>query len=258
MALAADPSSPEFLAARHAAMWAQDGFQGVDETDLSGPCGHAYGIRKSAWLTTAFRNQYRPESLNVLPQEVMECLKDAEVTNWVLMGLYGYVGYLSQPRATQVVDVMIPYSQKKKAMKAIGRRWPTLQVRQLSQVVRFQDPAETDHEGQLVPVIDWMLPWSPFQSMILSDCVIEDPKSKHRYPAIEAAIVSKYAALVSPHREARKKRQDAVDFEGIVETTHARINMLKLKELAGLVWGGGADEIERFVKLAIDGQTLPY
>lgn len=258
MTLPADPSSPEFLAARHAAMLSQEGFKGVDQTDPSGPCGHAYGIRKSEWLTTAFRNQYRPQSLNVLPQEVMDCLKDAGVKDWVLIGLHGYVGYLSQPRATQDVDVMVPYSQKKKAMKAIMLRWPSLQVRELSQVVRFLDPAETDHEGKPIPVIDLMLPWSPFQELILSDCVIEDPRSKHRYPAIEAAIVSKYAALVSPHRNARKKRQDAVDFEGIIETTHSQINMPKLQQLAALVWEGGAEEIERFVALSADGQPLPY
>ncbi|QDS88928.1 hypothetical protein EC9_31230 [Rosistilla ulvae] len=256
MTLPSDPSSPEFVAARQAAMLSQDGFKGVDETDPSGPCGHAYGIRKSAWLTTAFRNQYRPESMNVLPQEVMDCLKDAGVSNWVLMGLHGYVGYLSQPRATQDVDVMVPYSQKKKAMKAIGRRWPALQVRELSQVVRFLDPAETDAHDKPIPVIDLMLPWGPFQVAILADHVVVDRQTGNRLPSIEAAIVSKYAAMVSPHRIAEKKDIDSHDFRAMVRRHRDRLDIAKLQGLAADVWEGGDQEIVDFLDRAMDGRPL--
>ena len=61
--------------------------------------------------------------MDITPQDVAQCLVTAGVKNWVLMGLHGYVGYMPQPRATQDVDVMVPYSQKKRAVKAILNQW---------------------------------------------------------------------------------------------------------------------------------------
>jgi len=59
---------------------------------------------------------------------LIDVLNAASVKNWVLMGLHGYVGYMPEPRATQDVDVMVPYSQQQRAQKAISEKWPSLEV----------------------------------------------------------------------------------------------------------------------------------
>ena len=249
--------TPEFLAARHAAMLAQTGFKGVDDTDPTAPSGHAYGIRVSSRLTSDYRKRVRNLEVDVTPDEVIDCLRTAGVKNWVLMGLHGYVGYLPMPRATQDVDVMVPYSEKNRAVKAIAHRWPMLIQRASSQVVRFLDPSDDFPDGQPKPVVDIMLPWSPFQESILKRHVTIDVKTGNRHPTLEAAIVSKYAPLVSPYRSWDKKQQDAVDLRRIIRANHDQIDRSVVRELADQVWEQGGEELLSFLDLAMQDKPFP-
>lgn len=195
--------------------------------------------------------------MDVTPEEVIECFRRAKIKNWVLMGLHGYVGYLPMPRATQDVDVMVPYSQKKRASQAVMERWPMLSKLELSQVIRFADMQDCDSDGKPKPVIDIMLPWSPFQELILKEHVIEDQETGSRYPTIEAAVVSKYAALVSPYRSAEKKAYDAGDLRRLIKANEKRIDRQRLQELGNLVWERGGEELKQFIDLALRDQPFP-
>jgi hypothetical protein len=252
-----NPSSPEFLAARHAAMLAQTGFVGVDETDPTGPSGHAYGLRKSAMLTTDYRKRLQRGCVDVTPQEVIDCLREAGIKKWCLMGLHGYVGYLPMPRATQDVDVMVPYSEKVRASKAIAASWPMLKQITLPQVIRFVDDTDLDPEGKPKPVVDVMLPWSEFQTTILNDYVLVDAQTGSRYPTLEAAVIAKYAPLVSPHRSRDKKEQDAVDFRRMVRANRTKLDRQILTLLGNQVWDQGGPDVLRFVDLTLADQPLP-
>jgi len=251
------PFTPEFYAARHAAMLAQTGFQGLDDLDPTGPSGHAYGLRVSSRLTTDYRRRLRRGIVDVTPEEVIECLNAADIKNWILMGLHGYVGYLPMPRATQDVDVMVPFSQRKRTVTAIAERWPMLQQVDLPQVTRFLDPTDLDPNGKPKPVIDVMLPWGAYQETIIKEHTLVDPASNSRYPTLEAALVSKYAALVSPHRSREKKAYDAGDFRRIVQANLTSIDQKKLSQLADQVWEQGGTEILHFIELTIADQPLP-
>jgi len=250
-------NTPEFVAARYAAMFNQRGFVGVDATDPTNPSGHAYAVRVSSRLTTDYRKRLKRCSVDVTPEEVIDCMIQADIKQWVLIGLHGYVGYLPMPRATQDVDVMVPYSQKFKATQAIATRWPMLTQVTLSQVIRFIDPTDLDSDGKGKPVVDLMFPWSPFQETILTSCVVVDPSSGSRYPTLEAALVSKYAALVSPHRSSEKKEQDAVDFRRIARANCKDLDRDKLRTLGNQVWEGGGEEILLFVDLTLADKQLP-
>lgn len=219
-------NQPNDNSIRDAMMIKEDGFAGVDDTNPKSPSGHAYGIRTSTRLTSYYRQTHRRNAVDATPQEVIDCIVAANVINWVLIGLHGYVGYMPMPRATQDVDIMVPYSQKEKAVKAIAERWPMLEKRSLSQVVRFMDRGDPDEVGNPKPVIDIMLPWSEFQKTILLDHVLIDPESGNRIPTIEAAIVSKYAALISPHRNIDKREYDAGDMRRIIKANLTRHGLL--------------------------------
>lgn len=233
------------------------GFEGVDETDPTGPSGHAYGVRVSSRLTSDYRKRLKRGIVDVTPEEVIEVMRQAKVKSWVLMGLHGYVGYLPMPRATQDVDVMVPYSQKKRAADAIAARWPMLTRHDLPQVVRFLDSTDLDPEGKPKPVVDVMLPWGKFQETILKEYVLTDESTGSRYPTLEAALASKYAALVSPFRSREKKEYDAGDFRRIVRANHSRIDEPILRKLADQIWEKGGDEIAHFVQLTLSDQALP-
>lgn len=222
--------------------------QSLDEGDPQGAVGHAYGIRKSTWLIRAYRELHRKLAMDITPQLVIDVLVKAGVKKWVLMGLHGYIGYFADPRTTQDVDIMVAASERKKSVKAIQAAWPTLLIEQFSEVVRFKDPNDLGPDGRPKPVIVLMNPWASFQQTILKSHVLVDKTTKHRIPRLEAALVSKYAAMISAMRVFEKKQQDSVDFRRMVRANCDRIDREILRKLAEEVWPGGADEVERFIE----------
>jgi hypothetical protein len=74
---------------------------------------------------------------------------------------------------------------------------------------------------------------------------------------VEAALVSKYAAILSPHRDREKKEYDAGDFRRLVRANHDGIRLDDLHHLAELVWEGGAEEIDRFIQIALSDEPFP-
>ncbi|MEX2316125.1 MAG: hypothetical protein WD669_03170 [Pirellulales bacterium] len=255
-----DFTSAAYLEARRQAMIAAaeaTGFRGIDFDDPKSPAGHAYAIRKSTWLTSEFRRVHRKGAMDITPQDVVDVLNEAGVKSWVLMGLHGYLGYMPEPRATQDVDVMVWHRERQKAKKAISARWPSLTIRSYSQVIRFGDPADLDTQGRPKQVIDLMAPFAPFQELIMKEYVVVDDKTKHRLPTVEAAIVSKYAAMVSAFRDRDKKEQDAVDFRRLVRANYDQLRREDLRRLAGLIWEGGAHEIDQFVETAVTDAPFP-
>jgi len=249
--------SPAYLEKRRRAMENSGAPKDLDEFDSKLPAGHAYAIRTSTRLTSDFRRTHRKGAMDITPQDIVDVLVAAQVKNWVLMGLHGYVGYMPDPRATQDVDVMVAYKERQRAKKAVAARWPDLEMRELSQITRFLDPNDLDAARQPKPVVDLMHPWSPFQELILQECVVVDPQTGHHLPTVEAALVSKYASILSPHRDRDKKEQDVVDFRRVVRANRDHIRADQLRRLAGLVWEGGADEIERFVEIALSDKPFP-
>lgn len=205
----------------------------------------------SLGIIRSYCKDHRKGSHHVEPQQVIDVLEEAGIKCWVLMGLYGYVGHLDMLRATQDVNVMVPYSQKSRAAKAVGDRLPMLRRVNLSQVVRFLDDTDIDPEGNAKPVVDVTLPWGKLQETILEKCVILGAKTKSRYPMVEASLASKYAALISPNRSRDKKEQYVVDFRRIVRANHERVREELLRELADQIWDEGGESIMRFIDLTL-------
>jgi hypothetical protein len=218
---------------------------------------HGAGVEISTRLTRQFRRMYRRHSMDISPQDVIDVVVQAGVKHWVLMGLHGYAGYLPNPRATQDVDMLIPPSERRRAVNAIRQAWPSLTVREFPEVVRFFDPNDSGPDNQPRSVIDLMMPWGRFQETILKEYVITEPETRHRIATLEAALVSKYAAMISVYRERDRKEQDAVDFRRMVCTNYDRIQRDDLRRLADQVWDQGADEIERFLEIARSDRPFP-
>lgn len=267
-ALQSDPKSlyselytEEHRAKRRAAVARVEGeaWKGVDDSDPKCPAGHARGMRISVGLTSDFRRTHRKGAMDIKPQDVIDVLLAAGVKKWVLMGLHGYAGYLPQPRATQDVDVLISHRDCNRAVQAMREAWPSLIVEELEPVVRFKDPADCFPDGRPKPVIDLMLPWSPLNEAILNekDFVVVDPETQHVIPTIEAALASKYAAMISDFRDREKKDYDAGDFRRIAKANYDQVNRERLRRLGELIWTGGGKELEEFLEIAPQDKPFP-
>lgn len=221
------------------------------------PVGHAGGLATSTAILRHYRRYHRPSSAQVEPQQVAEVLDNADIGRWVLMGLYGYVGYLANPRATQDVDVLVDDDDLEAAIQAIQQRWPMLQPRRSAVVVRFLDPGEVAIDGETKQVIDVMLPSNDCYRAILDVHHRLDPASGYAIPVLEAACASKFAALISPNRQWEKKQQDAVDLRSIMVPNDDRIDRGLLRQLGELVYSGGGQEILEFLELAKNQQPFP-
>jgi hypothetical protein len=248
--------APDVGERRRRALEQMTGPKGMDDLDPKGPSGHAYAVGTSTRLTSNFRRTHQKAAMDVTPQEVIDVLNEAGVKSWVLMGYHGYGGYMPDPRATQDVDVLIRHSERKRAKKAIAARWPQLVVRELEQVIRFMDPNNLDVDGRPKPVVDLMLPWATFHQVILKECVFVDDATQHRLPTLEAALVSKYAAMISRYRDMEKKNYDAGDFRRMVKANYEKIKRSDLRRLADLIYQGGGDEIEGLVESAKKGEPF--
>jgi hypothetical protein len=251
----------EHLAKRRAAVAREEGelWRGVDDTDPKCPAGHARGMRISVALTSDYRHTHRRGAMDIRPQDLIDVLTAAGVKKWVLMGLHGYVGYLPQPRATQDVDVLISHGDRKRAVKAVREAWPMLVVEELEPVVRFKDPNDCFADGRPKPVIDLMLTWSRLNEAILKETgnILIDPDTQHFIPTVEAALASKYAAMISDFRDWEKKQQDAVDFRRIARANYERVDRDRLCRLGDLVYEGGGAELERFLEIAPQDAPFP-
>ena len=191
------------------------------------------------------------------PKQLIDVINAAGIKRWVLMGLYGYVGYLAMPRATQDVDILVGENELEKTIAAIVARWPALQTDRQAVVVRFRDPGEIAITGEMKQVIDIMLPSNDCYRAILSKYHRIDEATGHRIPIIEAACASKFAALVSPYREFEKKQQDAVDLRSIMSPNKDTLDKLLLKQLGDLVYPDGGKELLEFLDLAINKKPFP-
>ena len=51
------------------------------------------------------------------PELCALCVLSRPYTRKIRTAAWGYVGYMPMPRATEVVDIMVPYSQKEKRIE---------------------------------------------------------------------------------------------------------------------------------------------
>jgi hypothetical protein len=187
---------------------------------------------------------WRPAAIMVLPQDVIEVLNEAKVS-FVLMGTYAVSGWRSEPRATQDVDVLVEKKDHRKAVAAVRRAFPKLRIRHRSTVTRFFDP-DTGNS-----FIDLMKPTEAVFQAVFGNTV---PAGRtHRIPDLEMSLVTKFAAMISPHRSRKRKYLDSADFLDIVEANRELIDTSKLKNLANLVCRGGGAKIIKFLKIADEG-----
>jgi len=189
-------------------------------------------------LSESFRRMYNSKAMKIQPEDVIKVLNGA-AAKFVLMGAHGIGPWMSEPRATRDVDVLVQKSHHRKAVRAIREAYPELLEEDFPAVTRFLDPA--DHKA----VIGVMKPIEEIHQAAMKNST---PGGKtHRIPTLEIALACKFAALTSPNRTERKKYLDAADLAAMVEAHPEEIKSDVLFSFGEMVRNGGGPEILKLI-----------
>jgi hypothetical protein len=208
---------------------------------------HLRALAISSTLTGIFREMYRPEAALVSPKKIIGVLNDAKVS-FVLMGAHGLGGWRSRPRATQDVDLLVAKKHHVKAVRVLRQAFPKLTVEDGAIVTRFSDPITGE------PRIDLMKPLQKVYQMVFRHT--RRVGDSHRVPDLEMALITKFSAMVSPHRQPPRKIQDAADFADMVVHNQTEIDVAKLGKLASQVYAGGQKEISQLITDILTGRPI--
>jgi hypothetical protein len=210
---------------------------------------HRRALDMSSALTGIYFQMYRRGQSMIPPQEVIRLLRTGKVS-FVLMGTHGVGGWRSQARATQDVDILVTKRDHAKAVRILRMAFPNLIVEDSKVVTRFKDPKTNE------PAVDLMKPAQHVFRMVFR-YTLRVGKS-HRIPDLEMAIVSKFAAMVSPQRLPEKKLIDGGDFYDIAKTNMDAIDMVKLRKLAAMVYPGAGAEIAKLMNDVQAGRKINF
>ena len=209
---------------------------------------HEHRLRRSAEIAR-FQMETQMEKRFLSPLDVIRVL-NREKISFVLVGAYGVVGYMSQARATEDVDVVVALKHVKKATRLLLEEFSFLESDDQEVVVRLRDKDTKD------VLVDLMKPTQPHIRAIFKNSVTTElKKQKYRIPTCEMALVLKFAPMISLARVDKKKLVDAHDFMDIVEK-NTELDEVTLRTLGELVYSGGGAEIVEMVRKVRAGEKL--
>jgi hypothetical protein len=185
--------------------------------------------------------------VQMTPQDLLPVLQRAKV-DYVLLGLYGIVGWTKEPRATEDVDVLVSKRHQKLARKALAEAFPDLIAKETPVMVRF-------FRGNTA-VLDLLKPFHPlFTETLKNACEKDLGALKVRVPVLEMALALKFFAMTSSGRQADDKYQDAHDFIRLVKA-NTSIDVVKAHKWGELAFSGGGAEISKHIQDARAGKML--
>ena len=218
---------------------------------------HAEAVRESAFLTAQWQQMWgKRTAIAIDVRTILRTLNEKKIP-FVLTGAQAIGGWTGRPRATKDVDILVRGGRTlTRAVNAIRKLYPHLEVRVFASVSAFFEPGDKDS------VIDVTYPHRADLAETLAHPVwVEDRGLRYRIPALEAALANKYGAMLTPTRNVDKRSQDVVDFRLMVRHSldegQQPIDFARLADLGEKVWpGGGGQEIVRLVEQVKAGRTL--
>jgi hypothetical protein len=208
---------------------------------------HLDALHTSSEVTRWFRKVREPHMEHVTPEAVIAALNRARI-RFVLVGTHGLVGYRSQARATDDVDVLVTKRDVRKAARILEEAFPYLELVDTPVVTRFRNPVT-----QKI-LLDLMKPTSEVMRVVFRHTV--SVGKSHRIPSLEMALVLKFVAMHAPMRRQSKRQIDLGDFIDLVEHNRNALDLDKLRRLANRVRARAGVEIVELVADIDAGRTV--
>lgn len=209
--------------------------------------GHSRAMQESSAITKSqWQLMGKKTPANIDVNDIISALSERKVP-FVLTGAHAIGGWTGRPRATKDIDILVSAGRNHgRAVKVLGELYPHLVTRRLPGVTAFFVPGENES------LIDVIYPHRADLSETLFSAVwVKDGSKRYRIPSLEAALTNKYAAMLTPNRDAGKRMQDAADFTFMVKHSldpgRTEIDLAKIEAFGNKVWPGGGQEILRLV-----------
>ena len=220
------------------------------------PLPHAAAVAEVEMLSELYRQMWKRRVAGMVDLKTILRTLRAKKIPFVLTGAHGISGWTGRPRATHDVDILVKAGRNYvRAVNALKAQYPDLEVRQFFGVTGFFAPGDTQS------LIDVTYPHrADIQETLETAVWVEEQGERYRIPALEAALANKYGAMLALSRDEIKRRQDAIDFAGMVrhsmDSEREPIDLGRLEVLGEKVWpGGGGQELLRLVEEARAGRV---
>jgi hypothetical protein len=175
----------------------------------------------------------------IAPFEVIRRL--GKITpNSVLVGTYGFVGWMREPRAEQTVEVLVALRLHRRATDELLRAFPKLEADRQEEATHFRDK-----ETRTVTVRVLKPLQRRYQAALRRTYPVRCKGRYCRIPSLEMALVLTYVPMMTLPRNDPDKYQNAHDFI-LMAKVNLNIDLKRLASIAEVVcpdsWG---DLLER-------------
>jgi hypothetical protein len=207
---------------------------------------HARGLLTSTVITSWYIPRFVP------PLDAIRLLNHSHIT-FMLIGSHARGGWMDEPRASNDVDFLISRRQHRKAVKALMKAYPRLQIIEDLRATRLYDPAANKH-----PLIDL---WRPFCELLRNALRHRHPvrleKQEFTVPTAELEVALCYAKFFDLPWSDGEKHQVIHDIM-LLANVNPGLDLDKLAALGDHVRAGGGKWITAKVRAIQQGKKVRW
>ncbi len=183
------------------------------------------------------------------PLEIIELFEKLNL-QYVLVGGHMLAYYTDNPRATVDVDFIIAKKDFNEAVNLINNDYPNLILNDKNHHITFDDRNDNSKNAERIDLIKDEF---PLFKMVLK--TIQNTKEDIKIPVLEAAIVLKFAACISPNRSVEDKLVDQADLIQLIKS-EKNLNQKILSNLSESIYTGGSKELMQVIDDVLNNKEV--
>ncbi len=183
------------------------------------------------------------------PLEVIQLFEKHQI-EYMLVGGHMLAYHTDNPRATVDVDFIIAKKDFKQAVSIINNVYPNLILNDKNHHITFDDKNDTSKHSERIDLIKDEFPL--FKLVLKS---IQNTNEEIKIPILEAAIVLKFAACISPNRPEEDKLVDQADLIQLIKSNN-NLNKKIVSTLSESIYTGGSNELMQVIEDVLNNKAI--
>lgn len=205
-------------------------------------------VHSTALATSTALSSYYVSGF-ITPLEVLTALARARIPN-VLVGTHALGGWMSEPRTSPDVDILVGARHHNKAVRTLRASFPALEENEQDAMTRLRDKETKVARVDVVKADRPLL-----RAVLRHTCTFLFDGVTYQIPTLEMALALKFSLFLSRSWSDTEKYMDAHDLL-CMAMSNPHIDEAALAELGDLVCPGGGPEIVKMVQRVRAGGKL--